>query len=354
MSDRANLSLNELDSIIQERGNRIREKFKQEVINGIEDSKLLDILESIKDNRNDSFRPALTSFSCEAVGGHLEAADDAGLMFILASTGVSIHDDIIDKSPRKHLRVTTLGKHGLNRSLLVGDLLIVKGWAKISDMFEGNQNPAKVAKIAKIYGGFCAEMCEAEFMENSCRKKLDTDLEYHKRILWKAMAETEACTRIGAILGNGSDEEVQALGDFGRRIGFTSRLVDELKDCLNIEGGLIHRLKYESIPLPLLFAAKTSNSRRLKIESIIRRSDYTPSSMRDLLEIYFESDAFSYVRDIAKKNVNTAACYLESIKPSFSRDVLLRMNEKFFCEIMALHVLVWGQHNQGFSLWFSA
>ena len=336
MPERDSLSFKELDSIIEERGNRIREKFGQEVIKGIEDSKLLDILKSIKDNRKDSFRPSLTSFSCEAVGGNLEVADDAGLMFVLVSTGVSIHDDIIDKSPRKHLRVTILGKYGVNKSLLVGDLLLVKGWAKLSDMFENNQNRAKIAKIAKTYGGLCTEMCEAEFMENSCRKSLDTDLDYQKKILWKAMAETEACTRIGAILGDGSDEEVKALGDFGRRLGFTYRLVDEVKDCLNIEGSLIQRLKHESVPLPLLFAAKTSESRRLRIESIIKKSFYDPSTIRVLLEMYFESDAFTYVFDIAKKNMKAADRCLEAIKPSFSKDVLLRMNDKIFCAIKAL------------------
>jgi geranylgeranyl diphosphate synthase, type I len=330
------LTLHELGLIIEERGNRIREKFSQEVIRGVDDSTLSGILKLISDNKKDSFRPALTSLSCEAVGGPLEAADDAGLMFSLVSTGVSIHDDIIDKSPRKHLRITLLGKYGLNKSLLVGDLLIVKGWAKISDMLAKNLNPAKIAKIAKIYGDLCAEMCEAEFMENCCRKKTDTELEHHKKILWKAMAETEACTRIGAIFGEGSDEEVRVLSEFGRRLGFTSRLADEIKDSLNINGNLIHRLKYESVPLPLLFAAKSSKRSQIKIESIIRKADFQPSNIRSLLELCFECDAFNYVRKTAEENMNAAARCLDKLKPSFSRNILSHMNEKFYGEVTAI------------------
>lgn len=331
-----NQNFNELNRAIEERGKRIRAKFGQEVLRGVEDAELLEILRRIKEKRKDSFRPALTSFSCEAAGGDPQVADEAGLMFALVSTGVSIHDDIIDKSRRKHLRKTILGKYGLNKSLLVGDLLIVKGWSRIGAGVENYREPEKIVKIAKIYGDLCTEMCEAEFMENACKKRLDTDLEYHKRILWKAMAETEACTRIGSMLGDGSDKEVRALSNFGRRLGFTSRLVDEVKDTLNIDGNFIHRLKYESVPLPLLFAAKSSEDRRTKIESIIEKSEISSSSMKSLLEMCFDSDAFSYVLKTAKENAKSAQHCLEVVKPSFARDILLGINEKIFNEISSL------------------
>ena len=340
VSGSANLSYNELNLIIEERSSSIREKFGEEVIRGIEDSELLEILNVIKVNRKDFLRPALASFSYEAVGGLLDAADDAGLMFTLVSTGISIHDDIIDKSPNKHLRVTILGKYGLNKSLLVGDLLIVKGWSKISNILVKNQNQTKIANVVKIYGSLCTEMCEAEFMENSCRKKLNTELESHIRILWRGMAEMEACTKIGALLADGSAEEVQALSDFGRRLGLTARLADEMKDSLNIEGGLIHRLKFESVPLPVLFAAKSSEKRRLKIESILKKSDYKPSSIRDLLEMCFDSGAYTYLLNVAKKNVKAASQCLDVIKPSFSKDVFLRLNQKYLSELTVLCPLI--------------
>jgi geranylgeranyl diphosphate synthase type I len=336
LSGSTNLNYDELNREIEERGNRIQQKFGKEALRGIEDPKLSEILTIIRNKRRDTFRPALTSLSCEAVGGSAQDADDAGLIFALVSTGVSIHDDIIDKSPRKHLRVTILGKYGLNKSLLVGDLLIVKGWSKISGMLERSMNPKKIAKVANLYGDFCTEMCEAEFMENSCKKQLDTDLEYHLKILWKAMAETEACTRIGAILGNGANSEVQALAKFGRRLGFTSRLADEVKDTLNIDGSFAHRLKYESVPLPLVFAATSSKDARLRIESIIKKRSMSSSNLRELLEICFDSNAFSYVERIAEKNVKSAASCLDAVKPSAPRDFLLELNEKIYDGITSL------------------
>ncbi len=81
MTEKTFLSLSELDSIIEERGSRIHKKFQQDIIKGIHNSKLLEILQAIKEKRKDSFRPALTSLACEAVGGNSKDADNAGLMF---------------------------------------------------------------------------------------------------------------------------------------------------------------------------------------------------------------------------------------------------------------------------------
>ncbi|MGD9131952.1 MAG: polyprenyl synthetase family protein [Candidatus Bathyarchaeota archaeon] len=293
-------------------------------------------MEDVKGYWTDMFRPALTSFSCEAVGGQPEIVDDASLMFTLAAAGIGIHDDIIDKSSKKHFRMTILGLHGLNKALLAGDLLIVKAWSMVHEMIRKTCQPIKIANIAEAFGNFSIELCEAELMEISCRKELDTDLESYKKILWKANADTVACAKLGAILGDGSENEVQALAEFGRRLGFMSRLADDVKDSLNIEGNLPYRLEYESIPLPLLYTAKSSKDNKFKIKLILEKSAITSSDVRELLEFCFESEAFAYVRNIAKQNARKATRRLRILKPSSARNLLELMVEKSFADIAEL------------------
>ncbi len=69
----------------------------------------------------------MTVYSCEAVGGRVSMAKEAGLMITLTAAGMGIHDDIIDKSQNKHFRETILGLHEIDNALLVGDLLLIKG-----------------------------------------------------------------------------------------------------------------------------------------------------------------------------------------------------------------------------------
>ena len=89
-------------------------RLEQFIISGVEEPKFLEILNYFKDYWKDFFRPTLTSLSCEAIGGECELAEDAALMFTLASSGFGIHDDIIDKSEIKHRNMTDV----LNKSTL--------------------------------------------------------------------------------------------------------------------------------------------------------------------------------------------------------------------------------------------
>jgi len=327
-----------LSAIIEERSKRILEKFGRVAVSHVKDLRLLKALKDVKNYWKDYSRPALTSFSCEAVGGDVEMAENAGVMFALASSGFGLHDDILDRSSHKHLRMTILGLHGTDIALLVGDLLIVKAWATAHEMISKACSPTKFANIIGAYESLSVEICEAEFMETLCKRKVDTDLEYYKNILWKAMAETEACSRIGAMLGDGSANEVQALSEFGRKIGYMSRLADDMEDCLNVKGDLLHRIKYESVPLPLLYAAKTSTAEYQKIKKIVEKKRFTPADAKSMLKSCFETEAFEYLRQIAEKNKGEAVNKLCTLRTSTARDVLRLMIDWSYARVVSLCV----------------
>jgi geranylgeranyl diphosphate synthase type I len=326
----------ELTAYVCERGRKILERFGQEAVSEVTDSKFLAILEDVKAYWKDAYRPALTSLCCEAVGGQAEAAETVSLVLSLASAGIGIHDDIIDKSSHKNFRMTVLGKHGFEGALLVGDLLVLKAWMMFQEMLRKTGNPEKIAGIMEIYGGLSLEICETELMEFSCRRNLDIELEYYALILWRSMADTEACAKIGAMVGNGSENEVKALAEVGRRIGFNYRLRDDVKDTLNLEGNLPHRLRFETVPLPILYAANSSKERHAKIKSTIEKPRITPAGIKELLKICFESEAFAYVRAIAKENEKKAAVALRQVKPSSPRNLLAQMIEKSFTDVSEL------------------
>ena len=317
------LASSEMNTFIRERCEKILEKFGKVAVSGVRDTKLLAALADVKKYWRDFNRPSLTFLSCEAVGGTYEISQDAALMFTLASSGFGIHDDILDRSANKHLRMTILGLHGIDTALLVGDLLIVKAWTYAHELIRKNSNPTKIADVLEVYGNLSVEICEAEFMETQCRQKVDTDIDYYENVLWREMAETEACCRIGAMMGNGRPSEIEALSVFGRRLGFISRLKDEVEDCLNIRGDLPHRIKYESVPLPLLYAAKSSFEKQKRIKKIVNKKMLLPSDIEAILNFCFETESFEYVRRMAEKNKEEAHRKLRALKPSTARKILL-------------------------------
>lgn len=336
MSSNKDFSPEDLTALIKKRGQEVLRKFGQTAVSDVCDPKLLSVLHCVTAYWPDTFRPALTSFCSEAVGGQPEAADDVSLMITLASAGGGIHDDIIDKSLHKHFRMTILGLHGLDYALLAGDLLIIKGWTMIQELFKQGCNTEKLAEVVEVFGKWTLDVCEAEFMEISCRKNLETELNHYQRILRKSMADIEGCAKLGAIMGGGSSKEVEALAEFGSCLGFAFRLEDDVKDTFNKEFNLADRLQNESVPLPILYAAKSSREKYFQIKSILGKSSIDPLDIEKLLEICFETGAFRYVLRTAKKNEKVALKKLRLLKPGSARNTLRLMVEKSFSDVTKL------------------
>jgi len=327
----------ELSALIEKKAEKVMDSFNIEIFSGIKNSKLFSILETVKENAKDAYRPALIAFSCESVGGKVEDTITVSLMISLAGAGIGIHDDIIDKSITKGFRRTILSCYTINDALLVGDLLIIKGLTAIHELVEKGYDPKKVANIIKAVQKYYFEICEGVFMENEWRKNVATELDYCHKILWKFSSDGEACTRLGAMLGNGTEKEVEALAEYGRRLCYIFRLAEEVKDTLNLEGNLLRRLEYESIPIPLLFAAQVSKDNSAKIESILGRQ-ISRSDIKTLIGLCFETNAFDYIYGIAKKEIEEGIRFLQLLKHSQSRNVLKLMIKDSFPDSL---VKVW-------------
>jgi geranylgeranyl diphosphate synthase type I len=326
----------ELFLVAKERSTKVLSRFGETIVFGVHEPDLLSMISEVKSYWKDIFRPALASFSCEAVGGQQEAADDVSLMITLLAAGLGIHDDIVDKSVNKHFRKTIVGTHGIDNALLIGDLMIVKSLSSLRQMKKEDSQPGKTTRILETFEEFFLEVWEGEYLETRCRRNLNTNLDSYQKVLFMSTADAQACAKLGAIVGNGTENEIQALAEFGRLLGFVFRLADEVRDSLNIEGNLLERLEKESVPLPILFAAKFSKENSKKIKSILRKSHLTPKDARTVVQFCFESEAFTYVKELAKKKGNESYEKLRSLKSSKAKNLLALMVEKALIEVESL------------------
>jgi len=322
------LGYEELSRLMLERGLKALEGFEQMVSEGVEGTEMESIIGHIKGWR-DTYRTALTSFSCEAVGGDPEKASSAGLMIAFVGAGLAIHDDIIDRSEVKRFRRTFYGLHSSDEALVVGDLLIFKAIAPMRRILR-ETSPQMADEIIRTFEQFLYDICEGEIMEISCRKNVGTDLEYYNRALRKLGCDVEACTRIGALVGGGTAEEVEVLGEYGKRMGYVVRLADDVKDALNLEGNLPHRLRFESVPLPILYAAKASNENFSTIDAILNGPEMSLSDIEKILELCFDAGAFAHVQELVKKNILEGVQHLQALRPSGARGVLASLIRRTF------------------------
>jgi geranylgeranyl pyrophosphate synthase len=217
---------------------------------------------------NDLARPTLISICCEAVGGNPEITVPVAASITLICGATDIHDDIIDKSKRKLSRPTVFGKFGRNIALLVGDALFFEGFLLLHRAYQ-TISADRMLQVCNVISDMFFEMGNAEALEIKLQGKIDVAPQEYISIINMKAADIEACARIGAILGNGSEKEIDALGKYGRIIGTILILRDDLADTSDYEEAS-HRIRNEPLPLPLLLALQNPKTKSQIIPFLLK------------------------------------------------------------------------------------
>jgi geranylgeranyl pyrophosphate synthase len=232
---------------------------------------------------------------------------------MLLTGGIDIHDDIIDESRKKNGRLTVYGKFGKDIALLAGDAFMFKGFTRLQ-LGLSQFNKDKTSKIPRILEETFFELGDAEASELALKASLQVDPEEYLRIVKKKGADVEAYTHIGAILGDGSNDEILALCKYGRILGMLAILRDDVIDAMN-SAELTRRLKHEIAPLPVLYAAQTSETKSM-INSILVKENRTKKDNERIVEIVNGSGGFTQTK---KKMVELMDEGFKSLEPIHHR-----------------------------------
>jgi geranylgeranyl diphosphate synthase type I len=297
---------------IMEIGERSRERHREIFLRNVDHPEVQEALENVLSYWRYNLRAALMQFSYEAVGGSGHSTDLLAEFFSIAGAGVGIHDDIIDRTYRKRGRITVPGTFGPDFALTIGDMLIVKGLMSISDVLR-EMEKEKVIRILEAYESFFTEMCIGEVMEIRARKSLEMSLDEYDDMMWKLGVDSEFCMRAGAIIGGGTDEEIEFLSEFGRTFGYLCRLHDEIDDMVNLEAKLGYRIQFEAIPLPILYAAKKSEENNKIISEILSES-LSFEHLAQLFGVCLNCGSFEYIKKLSEQNMKKSLDLLNGIQ----------------------------------------
>jgi len=261
---------------------------------------------------HDVTRPSLLSLACTAVGGNPEITTPAAVSMILTSGAMDIHDDIIDESKRKESRETVFGKYGKSVALLVGDALMFKGLVFLQQALENGVSAESRAKILDVVERKFFELGDAEALELSFQARTDVTPKEYLSVVKKKAADMEAYMRLGGILGNGTQEEIEALGKYGRLLGTLIILRDDLIDLIDLHE-TVQRIRKESLPLPILYALQDTTLREALVE-LIHRKKYTTRQAKKVVELAEDSGGMKRTRSLMQRLINQACDLLTNIE----------------------------------------
>ncbi|MEM3626991.1 MAG: polyprenyl synthetase family protein [Candidatus Bathyarchaeia archaeon] len=230
--------------------------------------------------------PALLSLACEAVGGDPEATTPVGAAIVLLAGAADIHDDIIDKSEIKESKPTVLRKFGEDIALLAGDALLFKGLIFLDDACAKFPAEKRMAILDLTRKAFF-EISGAEAKEATLKGKRDLKPEEYRKVIEMKAAVAEAMARIGAIIGGGESEEIDALGHYGRTLGILMTIRDDFVDLFELDE-LRNRIKNECLPLPLLYALQ-NNEKKSDIIQILEKNEITKREIEKILDLVMDA-----------------------------------------------------------------
>lgn len=171
-------------------------------------------------------RPLLVLLSSKAVGGKFENAYNAAAAVEMLHNFTLVHDDIMDNANKRRGRLTLHKMYDHSTAILVGDSLLSIAYEYL--LKDCNSNSKQV--IASFTQGLI-EVCEGQSLDTDFESRKNVSLsEYISMIKKKTAAMAEMCCRIGALLGGGTNSEVNALGRYGLNLGIAFQIQDDLLD----------------------------------------------------------------------------------------------------------------------------
>ncbi|MCH8085251.1 MAG: polyprenyl synthetase family protein [Nitrosopumilus sp.] len=173
-------------------------------------------------------RPIILTLAAESVGKVDENIFSASCAVEFLHMESIIHDDIIDNETMRRQKDPFHIKYGYNTSILTGDFVL----GLILTISSRLNNP----RITKDLATTAMLMSEGEMIESRLETSEDvTFADYLKVIEYKTATAFEVAARIGAIIANGTEEQIEALTGYGKNIGIAYQIRDDLLDWKNEE-----------------------------------------------------------------------------------------------------------------------
>lgn len=262
------------------------------------------------------FRPAFTFLACECVGGRREDAVAAAASVELLHNMTLIHDDIEDQSELRRGKPCIHRIYGIPTAINAGDAMLIKVFeiANSSTIPQDNRHRL-VSQIAKR----AYEITWGQAFEFGMWKRKEfAETEVIQLLKYKTGALTRLSMEAGAIAGNASEQQLDALGEFGETVGIAFQIVD---DVLNIQGdvkeygkeigGDIREGKKTVLAARLLSVARPSDKR--VFARLLGKKGISRSEIRKAIGLYDKYGCTKYSKNQAERYLQKSMEALEEL-----------------------------------------
>lgn len=317
---------------LQKKAKTVDEEIDKLVPKNIEPEKLGKASRHLIEAGGKRLRPALTLTACEAVGGKSSNVVKSAAALEVLHTFTLVHDDIMDQDEFRRGVETVHEAWNLPMAINAGDVLFIKVYEALGDNAKSEGLSAdKTIQLFDTVSQTSFKICQGQAMdmEFETRDKV-TEPEYLEMVEKKTAALFEASTKIGALLGKGSQDEIDALAQYGKLMGIAFQIQDDLLGVAGEQekvgkpvGSDVREGKWTI--LAVHSAQNASPEKRKFLLEILGKSDITEEEIEKAVEIFKETKSIEFAEKKSQELVNEAKSKLEGISDSEAKDFLIAL-----------------------------
>lgn len=265
-------------------------------------------------------RPTLLSLTAQAMGAKVEDTICVASAMQISEEWLLIHDDLEDDSPKRRGLPSLHKIYNIPLAVNAGDALHVAMWRALFD----SRRFLDKEKVFRILDEFYTQLMRTTLgqmteIKWSKDKRMDfDDNDWYFVADGKTSYYTIACPmRLGAIIADGSRQQLDKLAKFGIYLGRAFQLTDDILDVTSDFGGRkefagdVYEGKVTVILGYLL--KKASLSDKKKLISILKKSreEKTEREVLWVVKMMKEYGAIDYAKDLALKWKQKARDYFD-------------------------------------------
>ena len=259
-------------------------------------------------------RPIMVLMGNELFGGDMQKAMKPALAIEFFHNFTLIHDDIMDEAPLRRNQPTIHTLHGINIGILSGDALLIKAYQFFEDL-----EPELFKKCITIFSETGAVLCEGQQLDvNFETDNSVTYDDYIQMITNKTGVLSAASFKIGALIAGASEQDADALYNFGKHIGIAFQIMDDYLDVFgNMEqfgkrqAGDIYENK--KTVLYLLAMQQATESEKKEMEYWYSKKTENVDKVHGVISIFRRTKVDEEVLRLIQKHNEIGQNYLNSI-----------------------------------------
>ncbi len=287
------------------------------------------------ENGGKRHRPLICFAACIAVGGDPVRATSAAAAIEHFHTAALIHDDIADEAELRRGQPCIHLAEGMGLAINMGDLglSLVNGTV----MHDSSLDDATKVRVVTELIEMTRRTIEGQALDIGWARdgRYDVTPEDYLIMATHKTAHYSGAVplAIGAIVGGGTDAQVEALRNYGLDTGLAFQIQDDLLNLIGTEEATKKDFRSditEGKRTLVVVHALQHSTKRDRLVEILSSKEKDRSVLDEAVGIMEESGSIAYARNYAENLTSIAKNrLLDMVDPSPARDMLVSMGDWF-------------------------